>query len=89
MKRRKKRIDALCTNTFAMKAVLILVEDELAEKLPSWLPEEGAWVLDQRYDEFRCSVHGALLTYRYMPSTCRPYLELMNDLDAWLVAQPQ
>jgi len=67
-----------------MKTIVLLVSDEIAQTLPSLLPAEQAWILDERYDTFRCHLHAAVESYTEDPSSFQSYHDLIADFDAWL-----
>jgi len=67
-----------------MKTLLILVDDTYADTLKTLLPEDKAWVLDARYDTFRCQLHNAYETYCDSPGTFEAYHDALSDIDMWL-----
>ena len=64
-----------------MKTMLILVEDDYADTLPTRFPEDKAWVLSPRYDAFRCRLHHALETYGKHPETFEAYHKVLAETD--------
>ncbi|WP_345970093.1 MULTISPECIES: hypothetical protein [Sulfurimonas] len=67
--------------------MLLLVDDTYADTLKQSLPADKAWVLDARYDEFRCRVRLALDGYRTSPDAVQIYHETIEDIDTWLAEQ--
>lgn len=70
-----------------MQTLLLLVDDTYAETLKQSLPNDKAWVLDERYDCFRCEVRHALKHYRTSPDDVTVYHETIVDIDTWLSEQ--
>ncbi|MHC3995125.1 hypothetical protein ACXWTF_09875 [Thiomicrolovo sp. ZZH C-3] len=70
-----------------MQTVLLLVDDTYADTLKQSLPADKAWVLDARYDAFRCGVRCSLEEYRTSPDTVTVYHETIEEIDAWLAEQ--
>jgi hypothetical protein len=70
-----------------MRTLLILVNDEIAQTLEEHLPVGKAWILDPRYDHFRCQIHCALKTYSETPEVFETYSQTMSQMDAWLSGQ--
>ena len=70
-----------------MKTLLILVDDEYADTLTRTLPADKAWVLDDRYDAFRCRVRHALETYNQSPESAEIYHDTIAALDRWMQEQ--
>jgi hypothetical protein len=70
-----------------MRTLLLLVDDEYAETLRNELPEDKAWILDPRYDAFRCQVRQAFEAYREAPASAEAYADAIPRLDQWLEEQ--
>lgn len=70
-----------------MQTLLLLVEDDLVDTLKATLPVDKAWVLDARYDAFRCRLHHALDTYRARPDAFEAYHDTVVRLDRWLAGE--
>lgn len=70
-----------------MRTLLLLVDDEFAETLKKELPADKAWILDARYDTFRCRVRQALEAYREAPASAAVYADALPQLDQWLEEQ--
>jgi hypothetical protein len=70
-----------------MQTLLLLVDDSYAETLKQSLPNDKAWILDDRYDSFRCQVRIALEAYRTSPEDVTIYHETIADIDTWLAEQ--
>jgi len=70
-----------------MKTLLLLVNDDYAETLKAQLPADQAWVLDARYDAFRCQLRHSLETYLDSPASSVAYHDTIKQLDAWLGEQ--
>ena len=70
-----------------MKTVLLLVDDAYAESLRETLPPDKAWILDERYDRFRCEVHHALRSYEEDASDCMLLEACIDRTHSWLEAQ--
>ncbi|MEJ2467830.1 MAG: hypothetical protein P8Y51_01945, partial [Campylobacterales bacterium] len=63
-----------------MRTLLLLVDDEYAETLKNELPGDKAWILNPRYDAFRCQVRQAFETYREAPSSATTYSDTIPQL---------
>jgi len=70
-----------------MQTLLLLVDDTYAETLKQTLPSDKAWILEPRYDTFRCRVRQALDAYRADPESATVYHDTIAELDRWLVEQ--
>jgi len=70
-----------------MKTLLIFVDDAYAETFTATLPVDKAWVLDARYDAFRCRVRRALENYNQSPESAETYHDTISELDAWMEEQ--
>ena len=66
-----------------MKTLLILVDDAYAETLKKQLPGDKAWILETRYDTFRCRLHQALEDYGETPDGFEPYHKTIAETDTW------
>jgi len=67
-----------------VKTLLILVDDTYADTLKAILPDDKAWVLNPKYDSFRCQLHHEFETYKARPERFEAYHDALNDIDAWL-----
>ena len=67
-----------------MKTLLLLVDDTYAEELKEQLPGDKAWILDTRYDAFRCRLHTTLDDYVKESAHFEPYHETIDELNRWL-----
>lgn len=70
-----------------MRTLLLLVDDDYAEELKKALPADKAWILDTRFDTFRCGVRQALEAYREAPASASAYVDVISQLDQWLEEQ--
>lgn len=67
-----------------MKTLCLLIEDDAVESVRALLPSDKAWILPERYDTFRSSIHGALEAYRENPESFTPLNEAIARMDRWL-----
>ena len=72
-----------------MKTLLILLDDAYADTLKEQLPGDKAWILDARYDAFRCRLHAALDNYFETRDGFEAYHETIAATDAWLAAEAE
>jgi hypothetical protein len=72
-----------------MKTLLMLVDDAYADTLKEQLPGDKAWILDARYDTFRCQLRQALDAYLESPEDAEAYHDTLARMDEWLATETE